>query len=287
VKWDFTCSLIRDNSANACSGKFLYDGTSCSLAITVNGTQGACLFVEFMGERINSTTVASPVFKTGEGYQEEVGFPSETNSTLILGFGGRPKIAIPCLPEGPFEIKQTMVGPANLSQINVYDETCVTGGAKPCFAEYRTINGSMILKGNIRYAEDAADPVVYLCDGPEGNLDSGWTPVGDPHPDEASCEAACGTTKRSRTMPTTKATTGPGTQLKNLLGWVGIRAKEKGCKCGHMEKKMNQGPQWCRDHKDEILDHLEKEAKKRGLPFVRMAAGKLVDLAIRRAERGQ
>ena len=87
-------------------------------------------------------------------------------------------------------------------------------------------------------------------------------------------------------MPT-KTTNGPGTHLKKMLGWAGIRAKEKGCKCGHMEKKMNQGAQWCRDHKDEILDHLAKEANKRGLPFVRLAAEKLVDLAIRRAERGQ
>ena len=89
-------------------------------------------------------------------------------------------------------------------------------------------------------------------------------------------------------MPTTTTTTGPGTQLKNMLGWVGIRAKEKGCKCGHMQKKMDRwGAAGCRDHKQEILDHLAKEAKKRGLPFVKLAASKLVDLAIRRAERGQ
>ena len=66
-------------------------------------------------------------------------------------------------------------------------------------------------------------------------------------------------------MPT-KTTTGPGTQLKNMLGWVGIRAKEKGCGCRSYQKKMDRGgPQWCRDHKDEILDHLAKEAKKRGI----------------------
>ena len=87
-------------------------------------------------------------------------------------------------------------------------------------------------------------------------------------------------------MPTT--TTGPGTELANLLKWFGIKAKEKGCGCKSMQKKMDKnGAQWCRDHKDEILDHLAKEANKRGLPFVRLAAEKLVDLAIRRAERGQ
>lgn len=83
-----------------------------------------------------------------------------------------------------------------------------------------------------------------------------------------------------------KVVGGPGTELANLLKWFNIHAKEKGCGCKSMQKKMDRGgPQWCRDHKDEILDHLAKEAKKRGLPFVRVAAGKLVDLAIRRAEK--
>ena len=84
----------------------------------------------------------------------------------------------------------------------------------------------------------------------------------------------------------TTKTTGPGTQLANLLKWFGIKAKEKGCGCKSFQKKMDKGgPQWCRDHKEEILDHLAKEAAKRKLPFVRLAAEKLVDLAIRRAER--
>ena len=85
-------------------------------------------------------------------------------------------------------------------------------------------------------------------------------------------------------MPT--STTGPGTELKQLLSWFNIRVKENGCGCKSMQKKMDRGgPQWCREHKEEILAHLEKEAKKRKLPFIRLAAGKLVDLAIRRAEK--
>ena len=86
-------------------------------------------------------------------------------------------------------------------------------------------------------------------------------------------------------MPQTK-TTGPGTELKQLLSWFNINAKEGGCGCKSMQKKMDRGgPQWCRDHKEEILAHLEKEAKKRGLPFIRIAAEKLVNLAIRKAEK--
>ena len=99
--------------------------------------------------------------------------------------------------------------------------------------------------------------------------------------------------KESRVMQTpTKEepmpqTIGPGTELANLLKWFGIKAKEKGCGCKSMQKKMDKGgPQWCRDNKNEILDHLAKEAKKRGLPFVKLAASKLLDLAIRRSERG-
>lgn len=90
-----------------------------------------------------------------------------------------------------------------------------------------------------------------------------------------------------RTMTTTK-TGGPGTELAKLLKWFNIHAKEGGCGCKSMQKKMDKGgPQYCRDHKKEILAHLEKEAKKRGLPFIKLAASKLIDLAIRRSERGQ
>ncbi len=123
----------------------------------------------------------------------------------------------------------------------------------------------------------------------KNNVPPGYTPVEGSkcHPDEESCEASCGTTKRSRTMSTTATTTGPGTHLKNMLSAFGIKAKEKGCGCKSFQQKMDKGgPQWCRDHKDEILDHLAKEAKKRGLPFIKLAASKLLDLAIRRSERG-
>ena len=127
----------------------------------------------------------------------------------------------------------------------------------------------------------------YQCfDAPPD--EDGWTPVGSTHVDEATCNAACPsdttTPPGGRTMTTT--TGGPGTELKKLLGSFGIRSKEKGCGCRSYQKKMDKGgPQWCRDHKQEIIDHLAKEAKKRKLPFIRLAAEKLVELAIRRAEK--
>ena len=88
----------------------------------------------------------------------------------------------------------------------------------------------------------------------------------------------------TRTMTTTKTTGGPGTELKRLLGSFGIQSKEKGCGCRSMQKKMDK-PGWAESHKEEIIDHLAAEAKKRRLPFIRLAAEKLVDLAIRRAEK--
>jgi hypothetical protein len=88
----------------------------------------------------------------------------------------------------------------------------------------------------------------------------------------------------ARTMTTTKTTGGPGTELKRLLGSFGIQSKEKGCGCRSMQKKMDK-PGWAVSHKKEIIDHLAAEAKKRRLPFIRLAAEKLVDLAIRRAEK--
>ena len=151
--------------------------------------------------------------------------------------------------------------------------------------------------GEIVYEIDVIDLSAEDPDIPEDLYDyqcfdappteDGWLPVGKCHPDEATCQAACPpdtTPPGGRTMTTT--TTGPGTELANLLKWFNIHAKEKGCGCKSMQKKMDKGgPQWCRDHKDEILAHLEKEAKKRNLPFIRIAAEKLVNLAIRRAEK--
>ena len=127
----------------------------------------------------------------------------------------------------------------------------------------------------------------YRCFDAQPTED-GWIATGDCHPDEPSCAAECPpttTTIGARTMSTTTKTTGgPGTELKRLLGSFGIQSKEKGCGCRSMQKKMDK-PGWAVSHKKEIVDHLAAEAKKRRLPFIRLAAEKLVDLAIRRAEK--
>ncbi len=102
----------------------------------------------------------------------------------------------------------------------------------------------------------------------------------------SKCKTYTPTTPDSggRTMTTT--TTGPGTHLKNMLAAWGIHAKKGGgCKCRDWEVKMNRWGSDCRQHMDAIVDHLQSEAKKRNLPFVRRAGEMLVKRAIKRFEK--
>ena len=78
--------------------------------------------------------------------------------------------------------------------------------------------------------------------------------------------------------------TGPGTELKNLLGRFWIRSSP-GCKCEERAYKMDQmGPEWCRENKELILTWLEEEARSRGLPYLRAAGVWALETAISRAE---
>jgi hypothetical protein len=75
-----------------------------------------------------------------------------------------------------------------------------------------------------------------------------------------------------------------GSELKKLLGKVGITASPD-CSCNHRAAYMdNMGCQWVKDNLDTVVDWLEEEAKKRGLPFLKMAGRALVSLAVKRAE---
>ena len=78
---------------------------------------------------------------------------------------------------------------------------------------------------------------------------------------------------------------GAGTELKLLLQKFWIANKED-CGCDKMANEMNQkGTVWCRDNAEDILNHMKKQAKKRKLPFVKIAASKLLQIAIKRAEK--
>lgn len=91
-------------------------------------------------------------------------------------------------------------------------------------------------------------------------------------------------TKPAKTKPQ-KPPSGPGTELKSLFHWLGI--EDTGCGgCGGMAARMDRwGPAQCRNNLKRIVDHLEKQAAERNLPFSRFAATKLVRLAIWKAER--
>jgi hypothetical protein len=76
---------------------------------------------------------------------------------------------------------------------------------------------------------------------------------------------------------------GPGTELKKLLGKIGL-AEQASCQCNSRAQQMDaNGPQWCRDNLDTIVGWLREEAERRGLPFVETGARLMVKLAIRRA----
>ena len=78
---------------------------------------------------------------------------------------------------------------------------------------------------------------------------------------------------------------GPGTELKRLLGWIGIKAGAN-CACNRHAAEMDRrGPEWCRDNIETIVEWLRAEATRRGLPFSGMLASRIVARAINRAER--
>lgn len=57
---------------------------------------------------------------------------------------------------------------------------------------------------------------------------------------------------------------GPGDHLHVLILKKFGHAVVAGCGCSKWIAKMNQGPEWCRKHADEIAAHLVKQAKKAG-----------------------
>ena len=116
----------------------------------------------------------------------------------------------------------------------------------------------------------------------EGNGGNGWEvvaidPVLYPYNDPAALNRAC--------PPLNPPPGGPGTELKKLLSWVGIRATE-GCQCDDRALLMDiMGADECEERLDEIVGWLEEEAAERGLPFVRSVASLAVTQAIRNSRR--
>ena len=80
---------------------------------------------------------------------------------------------------------------------------------------------------------------------------------------------------------------GAGTELRKMLGSIGIHPRGEKCKCNEHAREMDRhGPDWCEVNIETILDWLEGEAKSRplvGFLFSRYLARKVVIEAITRA----
>jgi hypothetical protein len=80
-------------------------------------------------------------------------------------------------------------------------------------------------------------------------------------------------------------TPGVGTELKHLLRTFRI-VTSTGCGCEEKARMMDEnGPDWCEENLETIVDWLHEGAKRRKLPFVRTGARLLVRYAIRRARK--
>jgi hypothetical protein len=78
---------------------------------------------------------------------------------------------------------------------------------------------------------------------------------------------------------------GAGTELKKLLGKIGIKASPS-CSCNKRAIVMdNNGIEWCENNIDTIIGWLKEEATKRKLPFIDMAGRMLVKKAISNAKK--
>lgn len=84
-----------------------------------------------------------------------------------------------------------------------------------------------------------------------------------------------------------KIENGVGTELKRLLGRIGIKASAN-CSCNSRAKTMDiNGIVWCQDNIETIIDWLQEEASKRNLPFLRAVGKILVNKAIKNATKKQ
>lgn len=88
--------------------------------------------------------------------------------------------------------------------------------------------------------------------------------------------------------PSATPENGAGTHLKKFFWkWFGQKASPT-CSCNAVAERMDRmGPQWCRENMEWILGEVQKNAEKRGLPFIKAVVEPIVLLAIRKAERDQ
>lgn len=80
---------------------------------------------------------------------------------------------------------------------------------------------------------------------------------------------------------------GPGTHLKQSLKRFGTTEKPD-CPCNERCCRMDtEGSDWCEKNIELIIDWLEEEAERRGLPFARLAGKILIRRAIHNSRKEQ
>lgn len=115
------------------------------------------------------------------------------------------------------------------------------------------------------YTWDEVEPCIVARNGDQITVDE--THPAYPHAREAES-----------TQPAMEG--GPGTTLKQWLGWFGITATND-CACNSRAARMDQlGSEWVRQNLDTVVGWLEEEAKARGgivwMAFSRTATRMLV-----------
>lgn len=96
-------------------------------------------------------------------------------------------------------------------------------------------------------------------------------------------EAVWGELARKYRKAPGRPRTGPGSQLKRMLGRLRIFGGVS-CQCLARARLMDaRGVRWCKDNVDVIVGWLKEEAAARRLPFMEFAARLLVRRAIRLA----
>lgn len=74
---------------------------------------------------------------------------------------------------------------------------------------------------------------------------------------------------------------GVGSNLKRRFASIGLHATGGGCGCDDLAKAMDAaGVAWCIARREYLLDEIGKNAAKRRVPFIRYAAGAILDAAI-------
>lgn len=80
---------------------------------------------------------------------------------------------------------------------------------------------------------------------------------------------------------------GCGTELKKMLSKIGIETTPT-CKCNARATQMDfNGSDWCKDHKEDIMEWLKEESETREMPFVKSAASVMLAWAIRKGARAE